>query len=188
MPLNAIYPPAKEHCWLKFGNCIFDVETHVFPVMLQIVTRPILLAVALEALSVNNPVVLDVFEIVPDINEDELAYPVVVGDPPVPNCICTLDVPVVETSVNIKVIRFTQDGILVKSMLVPLVEATAVPATILELRPFAVIVAVPVGSVSVPDPEGNTIVFEPAVAGADSVTLPLVSPEMTIELIIILRT
>ena len=74
--------------------------------------------------------------------------------------------------------RFTHDGILENVTVEPLVDACAVPDTILELRPFAVSVAVPVGSVSVPDPDGNTIVFEPATDGADSVTLPLVSPEI----------
>ena len=33
------------------------------------------------------------------------------------------------TPLNITVMRFTQDGMLVKSMLVPLVDATAVPET-----------------------------------------------------------
>ena len=37
--------------------------------------------------------------------------------------------PLVETPANITVIRFTHDGIDVKSILVPLVDATAVPET-----------------------------------------------------------
>jgi hypothetical protein len=37
------------------------------------------------------------------------------------------DVPLKLTPLNITVTRFTQDGMLVKSMLVPLVDATAVP-------------------------------------------------------------
>ena len=39
------------------------------------------------------------------------------------------EVPLVETPLNITVTRLTQLGMLVKSILVPLVEATAVPAT-----------------------------------------------------------
>ena len=42
----------------------------------------------------------------------------------------TGEVPLVETPLNITVTRLTQDGMLVKSMLVPLVVATAVPLTI----------------------------------------------------------
>ena len=56
-------------------------------------------------------------------------YPVAVIEPePILNSI-TL-VPFVLTPLSMMVIRFTQDGMLVKSMLVPLVDATAVPLTI----------------------------------------------------------
>lgn len=74
-----------------------------------------------------------------------------------------LDVPFVETPLNITVIRLTQDGMPVKSMLVPEVEATAVPETMLELRPLTATVPVPAGRVSVP--------FV-AVLGSCRVTLP----------------
>ena len=59
------------------------------------------------------------------------------------------EVPLVETPLNITVTRFTQLGILVKSMLVPLVEATAVPLVITLL--FIVLTTAPVivGLVSV---------------------------------------
>jgi hypothetical protein len=65
--------------------------------------------------------------------------------------------------------RFTQLGIDVKSMLVPLVDATAVPDTI---------------GASVPVVATNVCVFDPATAGADTVIDPLVSPERTKEAII----
>ena len=57
----------------------------------------------------------------------------------------------------------------VKSMLVPLVDATAVPCT---------------NGASVPVAATNVCVDEPATAGADSVTEPLVSPEITTEAMI----
>lgn len=55
-----------------------------------------------------------------------------VGEPPVPICINILREPValVLTPLNITVIRSTQLGIPVKSITVPLVEATAVPFAI----------------------------------------------------------
>ena len=71
------------------------------------------------------------------------------------------------TPTNITVMRFTQDGSPVKSMLVPDVEATAVASVFMEL------VAVPACKVSV---------LDPATAGAAKVTVPLVSPDMTSEL------
>ena len=64
---------------------------------------------------------------------------------------------------NITVMRFTHEGMPVKSMLVPEVDATAVPETILEFRPLTVTLPVPAGRVSVP--------FV-AVLGSCRVTLP----------------
>ena len=80
-----------------------------------------------------------------------------------PICICITLEPLVETPLNITVTRFTQLGMLVKSMLVPEVEATTVPETMLELRPLTATVPVPAGRVSVP--------FV-AVLGSCRVTLP----------------
>jgi len=54
---------------------------------------------------------------------------VYVGVAPVPSWTIVLDVPFVDTPLNIRVMRFTHDGIPVKSMLVPYVDATAVPET-----------------------------------------------------------
>jgi hypothetical protein len=84
---------------------------------------------------------------------------------------------------------------LVKSMLVPLVDATAVPAVItllpIELITAPVIVGlvsvllVRVSVVALPTSvsvaAGSVTVFVPETAGADSVIAPLVSPETTIE-------
>jgi len=49
---------------------------------------------------------------------------------PFPICIKRFDEPLVDTKSKFTVIRFTHDGIEVKSMLVPDVEATAVPEVI----------------------------------------------------------
>jgi hypothetical protein len=75
--------------------------------------------------------------------------------------ICTMidEVLFVETPLNSTVIRFTQLGMLVKSMLVPLVEATAVPLTIELFTPLTTAVPVPDGTVTklpVPDANCNT--------------------------------
>ena len=67
------------------------------------------------------------------------------------------------TLLNITVIRFTHEGMPVKSMLVPEVDACAVPETMLELRPLTATVPVPAGKFSVP--------FV-AVLGSCRVTLP----------------
>ena len=75
----------------------------------------------------------------------------------------SLLVPLVLTPLNNTVMRFTHDGIEVKSTLVPLA-VTAVANVLTEL------VAVAACKVSV---------FDPATAGAATVTVPLVSPDMT---------
>ena len=54
------------------------------------------------------------------------AYPVVVTEP-APSWIKMSEVPFVLTPLNITVMRLTQDGMLVKSMAVPEVDATDVP-------------------------------------------------------------
>jgi hypothetical protein len=64
--------------------------------------------------------------------------------------------------------RFTQDGIPVKSILVPDVEACAVINVFNDI---------------VPVPAWTDTVFVPATAGADIVTVPDVSPDKTSELI-----
>ena len=72
--------------------------------------------------------------------------------------------PLVLTPANITVMRLIQLGKDVKSIEVPDVEATAVPNVLTEL------VAVAACKVSV---------FDPATAGAATVIVPLVSPDMT---------
>jgi hypothetical protein len=79
-----------------------------------------------------------------------------------------MDVPFVDTPLNITVIRLTHDGMPVKSMLVPLVEATAVPDTM---------------GANVPVTATSVCVLLPATAGADTVIDPLVSPDRTKEAI-----
>ena len=63
------------------------------------------------------------------------------------------------TPLNITVTRFTQLGMPVKSMLVPLVDATAVPLTIALFAPL---------TTAVPLVAGNVMVLLPATAGAVS--------------------
>jgi hypothetical protein len=83
--------------------------------------------------------------------------------------ICTMidEVLFVETPLNSTVIRFTQLGILVKSIEVPDVEATAVPAVMALLIPL---------TTTEPVPAGNVTVLVPATAGTANVTLPEVEP------------
>jgi hypothetical protein len=69
---------------------------------------------------------------------------------------------------NITVIRFTQLGIPVKSIEVPLVDATAVASVFMEF---------------VPVPAWMVKVLDPDTAGTDNVTVPDVSPDKTSELI-----
>lgn len=72
--------------------------------------------------------------------------------------------PFVDTPDNITVMRFTHEGKPVKSIDVPDVDATAVASVFIEL---------------VPVPACKVSVLDPATAGAATVTVPLVSPEMT---------
>jgi hypothetical protein len=65
--------------------------------------------------------------------------------------------------------RFTQEGILVKSIEVPEVDATAVPETI---------------GAKVPDTATKVCVVVPDIVGAANVTEPLVSPERTTDAIL----
>jgi hypothetical protein len=90
-----------------------------------------------------------------------------------------------ETPFNITVTRLTHEGIPVKSMLVPLVDATAVPLVntptpvgvpamtgLVNVCPVALVNTVPLVAGNV-----NTVV--PATAGAVNDTVPEVSPAMT---------
>ncbi len=99
-------------------------------------------------LAIPKPAVNKALAGVPLMYPQEPKYPLVWTLPP-PTCICKFDVPLVETPASITVTLFTHDGMPVKSMLVPDVEATAVPETIFEFIPLTVKVPVPVGNVSV---------------------------------------
>ena len=63
-----------------------------------------------------------------------LSYPVVLNPELVPTLTRRKLEPFVLTPLNITVTRFTQLGMPVKSMLVPLVDATAVPLTMLSVN------------------------------------------------------
>jgi hypothetical protein len=81
----------------------------------------------------RKPVALDaplVVLFVVLIRPEIAVYPEVTMPPDVPNLVSIMLVPLVETPLNITVIRFTPAGIDVKSMLVPDVLATAVPEVI----------------------------------------------------------
>lgn len=105
----------------------------------------------------------------PAMRPEKQIYPVVSMPPESPNCICGKEVPFVLTPLNITVIRLTHDGIDVKSIDVPDVDATAVPDTI---------------GANVPVVATNVCVLLPETAGADTVIVPDVSPERTTEAMI----
>jgi hypothetical protein len=103
-------------------------------------SNPELIAAAL-AVDVE-PLIIDDVPLYPDVTY--------VGVPPVPNCAVKFpDVPSVDTAYNCNVIRFTQLGILVNPTLVPLVDATTVPAVMTLLAIELITAPVMVGLVSV---------------------------------------
>ena len=118
--------------------------------------------------------------------ERVVKYPVVATVPD-PTCTITSATPFTLTPLNITVILLTQDGIPVKSIDVPEVDATAVPEVNVptplgvpeitgevKVCPVAVVITVPLTA-------GKVKTVLPATAGAWSVTEPLVSPETTID-------
>jgi len=110
---------------------------NAFEADVEVVTKPL-----------ETPVVLGVA----DILAEKAEYPLVVYVvEPVPSWICGLEEPFVETTLNITVIRFTQDGIEVKSIEVglPVAALTDVPDTIELLIPLTTTLPVPAGIVAV---------------------------------------
>ena len=75
------------------------------------------------------------------------SYPEVITEPE-PNCNKRLLVPFVLTPLNMTVTRLTHDGMPVKSIEVPEVDATAVPETIEPPTPLTTTVPVPAGIVA----------------------------------------
>jgi hypothetical protein len=73
--------------------------------------------------------------------------------PDVPSLACITLEPFVDTPLNITVIRFTQEGIDVKSMLVPDVLATAVPEVMPKTAPELI--------VTLDDPLMLTVMVDP---------------------------
>lgn len=100
---------------------------------------------------------------------DEL-YPDVTTPLEVPSCIKKELVLLAVTPDHITVMRLTPAGMLVKSMLVPDVVATAVPLT---------------NTPTVPVIVGKVSVVVPATACSCSVQLPLVEPNKTIDIVIL---
>ena len=112
--------------------CTFDANTQVFPLKFSIVAIPMVESSADDTEDRLNPTVFAVeatmFAAVPlpAIIVPKPEYPAVSTPPESPNCNETGLVPFVLTPSSITVILCTQDGMPVKSMLVPLVEATDV--------------------------------------------------------------
>jgi hypothetical protein len=102
------------------------VIVQALPVIFVIVAIPLKPSAAKTEDETINPVVKAV--LVPPCVVAEPKYPLVtyVGVAPYPNWTSKLLVPLVLIPENITVTRFTYDGMLVKSMLVPDVDATAV--------------------------------------------------------------
>jgi hypothetical protein len=104
--------------------------TQVLPVKFDIWQTPKSTEPGVRELRVINPTVDDAEDVAIGANPDPVElYPEDTIPPEVPSRIKKELVPLALTPLNITVIRLIQDGIPVKSMLVPLVEATAVPAT-----------------------------------------------------------
>jgi len=122
--------------------------TQMFEEIFVKTTCPLNKFVAETCVQAKCPVVADAVATPAAPLELEEAYPDVVTLP-APNCICTSDVPFVLTPLNITVMRFTHDGMLVKSIEVPEVEATAVPEISALLTPLITTVPVPAGIVAV---------------------------------------
>lgn len=105
-----------------------DNSDHVLLVTLTITMLPCQTDAAALLFTILKPV--EKRSAVPLWTETVPKYPdtVYVGVVPVPSWIIISDVPLVLTPLNITVIRFTYDGMPVKLMLVPEVDAFAVPA------------------------------------------------------------
>ena len=106
---------------------------HIFPLKLLITNEPEMVSVFATNPKQVKPVVSAAAPVAAEaeeINPKLLEYPEVTNPPDVPSWNCVRDVPFVLTPLIINVMRFTQAGIPVNVMLVPLVEATEVPCTI----------------------------------------------------------
>jgi len=130
-------PPKTINVVVLFAVC---EETHVEPLKFTSVIIPECAAAAV-LLKNTKPAVL----LAPDELEALLkwfeveTYPVLIIPPLLPPCIKSGFVPLVLTPANITVIRLTQLGMLVKSMLVPLVDATAVPEVMPRIAPELIV-------------------------------------------------
>ena len=106
---------------------------HVFPVIRSNVINPLIAHIdAAVPVSIRVKPVDKAMTAVPvfDVPLFAPTYPLETGVPPEPIRIVATAPAGVVTPASITVTRFTQDGMLVKSMLVPLVEATEVPCVI----------------------------------------------------------
>ena len=137
-PPKAINPP--EVLLFPDVSVMFPAETQVFPVMFVRTTVPLLTSLAPLAFCNKNPVVL-----VAVCGEPALkmfaaaeAYPEVVTEPD-PICSSKFALPLRDTFANITVIRFTHDGKELNVMLVPLVDATAVPEVMPRIAPELIV-------------------------------------------------
>tara|TARA_R110002126_G_scaffold28902_5_gene96020 strand:- start:1879 stop:2349 length:471 start_codon:yes stop_codon:yes gene_type:complete len=140
--VRALVPPKKEDI------VVSDLPMHpanahkLLPWLIKlIVIAPLLMAAALVAPSVRMPVEKLDTDVAVAFAICAVApiYPLVSMPPESPVCKITSEVPFVLTSLNITVIRFTQEGMLVKSMLVPDVDGTRVPEVIPSTAPELIV-------------------------------------------------
>jgi hypothetical protein len=106
--------------------------THEFDDTVHIGITPVKTNAATPTAFKINPAVLDVSLV---LLPAPLTYPVTTTPPEVPSCIKKGLVALPLTPLNITVMRLTHDGMLVKSILVPDVDATDVPLTNADARP-----------------------------------------------------
>ena len=119
---SAIDPAELSNILVPLVIAKLPDATQVFPVTFAITINPESTSTA-PILYKPNPVVTFSEDSVEEKILVPLRYPVVVYVvEPVPNWICLSEVPDVLTPLNITVMRFTQLGKLVKSMLVPLLD------------------------------------------------------------------
>jgi len=124
-----VLTPDNENAYPSKGSHKFPEQVQIFPFKFVKTTEPEYVSDAVLTCAVTNPVVevSALATLAVALPPTIALYPVASATPPVPSLISIMLEPFVLTTFNIIVIFFTQDGIPVKSMLVPDVDATAVP-------------------------------------------------------------
>lgn len=178
--------PAVKYICAELEAAIEPEQAQVFPPRLLIVIAPCAIAVENHCAVLTpmpNPVLKFDVATPPAVVVFAPRYPLVVMLP-APIWICGGEVPLVETPLNITVTRFAHEGMPVKSMDVPEVEATAVPSVrappwivLLEIVAPVIVLFVKVCVASVPTSvvaaSGSMIVRFEFVLGASRITVPV---------------